>query len=92
MGLGNSIKVVGAILAGIIVLGSLNLGSFAVAGIFLAAIAGGLFWVCGVIVAAHGQVLTATLDTAVASSRFLTDTERAEAMSLPLSVVERAGA
>jgi hypothetical protein len=98
VGLGNTIKVVGVVLAGIIVLGSLSaanglFGSGAVlAGSFFAAIVGGLFWVCGVIVAAQGQILQATLDNAVASSHFLTDPERADAMSLPRSVADRSGA
>jgi hypothetical protein len=94
VGLGNTIKIVGAVLAGIIVLGSLSVGSevLTVAGVFLAAIGGGLFWVCGVIVAAQGQILRATLDDAVASSRFLTDHERADAMGLPRSVADRSGA
>lgn len=89
--LGNSVKIAGAVLAAVVALASLNLGSFAIAGFVVAAIGGGLFWVCGVVVAAHGQTLRATLDTAVASSRFLTDVERANAMGLPPSVADRAG-
>lgn len=98
VGLGNAIKVVGAILAGIIFLGSLSYGKDLLGGgavvavIVLAAIVGVLFWICGVIVAAQGQILRASLDTAVASSHFLTDTERADAMGLPPSVANRAGA
>lgn len=93
MGLGNTIKIVGAVLAGIIVLGSISAGSevLTVAGISLAAVVGGLFWVCGVIVAAQGQILRATLDNAVASSHFLTNAERADAMGLPRSVADRSG-
>jgi len=41
------------------------------------------FFVLGVLVSAQGQVLRATLDTAVSASRFLTDEERAVAMGLP---------
>jgi len=98
VGLGNVIKVVGAILAGIIVLVSLSSGdgplggAAVVAGIFIAAIVGVLFWVSGVVVAAQGQILLATLDNAVASSHFLTDLERADAMSLPRSVADRGAA
>jgi len=51
-------------------------GGAVVAGIFVAAIVGVLFWFCGVIVAAQGEILRATLDNAVASSHFLTDPER----------------
>ncbi len=98
VGLGNTIKVVGVVLAGIIVLGSLSAGNSLFGGgavlalTFLAAIVGGLFWVCGVIVAAQGQILQATLDNAVASSHFLTNPERADAMGLPRSVADRSGA
>lgn len=98
VGLGNTIKVVGVALAAIIVLGSLSSGDgpfgggAVVAGIFLAVIVGVLFWVCGVIVAAQGEILRATLDNAVASSHFLTDPERANAMGLPRSVAGRSDA
>lgn len=91
VGVGNAIKVVGAILAGIIIVGSLSEanGPFAAAGVFLGAAVGLLFWVCGVMVAAQGQILQATLDNAVASSHFLTDPERADAMGLPQSIADR---
>jgi hypothetical protein len=96
VGLGNAIKVVGGILAVIIFLGSLGAsantmfgGGIVVAGILFAVLVGVLFWVCGVIVAAQGQILEATLDTAVASSPFLTDQERAAAMGLPQSVARQ---
>lgn len=89
--LGNSVKIVGAILGGIILIGSLSSanspfgggGFILMIGIVAAVISGGLFWVCGVMVAAQGQILQATLDNAVASSHFLTDAERANAMGLP---------
>jgi hypothetical protein len=48
-----------------------------------------VFWVCGVIIAAQGQILQATLDNSVASSHFLTDPEPADAMGLPRSVADR---
>ena len=89
--LGNSIKIGGAVLSAVLSIASRSLGDFAPAGFVIAAIAGGLFWICGVIVTAHGETLRATLDTAVASSRFLTDRERAEAMGLPRSVADRQG-
>jgi hypothetical protein len=91
VGLGTFIKIVGAVLGGIILLGALSAGNgplgggAVVAGIFIAAIVGALFWVCGVMVAAQGQILQATLDTAVSSSHFLTDPERADAMGLSRS-------
>jgi hypothetical protein len=97
VGLGTAIKVVGVVIAGIIVLGSISSGSrgpfggggVVLGGIFLAAVVGILFWVCGVMVAAQGQILRATLDNAVANSPFLNDPERAEAMGLPKDVAAR---
>lgn len=86
VGLGNVIKVGGAVIGGLALLTSLSLGALAIPGILFlvaGALSGGVFWICGVIVAAHGQTLRATLDTAVSSSRFLTDAECAEAMGLP---------
>ena len=94
--IGNAIKVVSLILAGIILLGSLSSGEgqFGKAGMFIGAfvatISGALLWVCGVIVAALGQILLATLDTAVAHSPFLSDHERLDAMNLPRHI-SRAG-
>jgi hypothetical protein len=95
-GLGGFIKAVGAILGGLLLVGALaagdRLGGAAVlGGTFFAAVVGILCWVSGVIVAAQGQILLATLDTAVSSSRFLTDPERADAMGLPRSIAERSG-
>ena len=87
--LGNSTKFGGVGVSVVIGLASINLGSFAPAGFVLAAIAGSLFGICGVVVAAHGETLRATLDTAVASSHFLTNPERADAMGLPRSVADR---
>lgn len=80
IGLGNTIKVAGGVLAGIIALASLSAGALAILGLVMAAISGGLSWVCGVVVAAQGQILRATLDTAVATSPFLTDDQRLQAM------------
>lgn len=99
VGLGDAIKIIGTILGGIILLGSLSSansqfagGGLAFAGAFAAAVVGGIFWVCGVIVAAQGQILQATPDTAVGSSPFLTHPQRADAMGLPQSVADRARA
>jgi hypothetical protein len=96
LGLGNALKAVGAIVGVLIVLGSFASansqfggGGVIFGGVLAAAVVGGLFWVFGVIVAAQGQILRAQLDSAVATSRFLTDGERAEAMGLPAAVVGR---
>jgi hypothetical protein len=98
IGFGQAIKIAGAVVGGLIFLSSSSAGSgpfgggLAVAAAFFAVIVGGFFWVCGVIVAAQGQILRATLDNAVATSHFLTDAERAEAMGLPGSITDRSGA
>ena len=89
VGLGSSLKIIGLVLAAAILLASFNLrggalGSGALyAGAFFAAVLGALFWVSGVVVAAQGQILRAALDTAVATSPFLTHPERTDAMGLP---------
>jgi hypothetical protein len=66
-------------------------GGAVAAGIFVAAIVGVLFWVSGVIVAAQGQILRATLDNAVAHLPFLNDHERLDAMGMPRSIADRTG-
>ena len=50
-----------------------------VAGLFIAA----LFYFAGVLVSAQGQILRATLDSAVNGSPFLRNEDRARIMSLP---------
>src|ERR1022692_388150 len=92
VGLGNTIKVVGGILGALILFVSFasanGFGGMAVVvgGILFATLVGVLFWVCGVMVAAQGQILQATLDNTVANSPFLTDQERVAAMGLPRNV------
>jgi hypothetical protein len=77
VGFGTGIKVAGGAL-GLAML-FLRLGEL---GFVLAVLVAAVFFSFGVLLAAHGQVLSATLDTAVASSPFLTDEQRAIAMSL----------
>lgn len=52
-------------------------------GVIFATLVGGLFFLLGVLISAQGQLLMATADSAVYASPFLTDEERATAMSLP---------
>jgi hypothetical protein len=60
------------------------LGGFSlVIGLVLAVIVGGGGFILGTLLAAQGQVLKATLDTAVNSSPFLSNDQRVEIMSLP---------
>jgi hypothetical protein len=51
-------------------------------GIFVGIISGALFYIIGVLVSAQGQILKASLDSAVNSSPFLTNEHRAKIMSL----------
>jgi hypothetical protein len=93
VGLGTAIKIAGVIFAALILLGALTMGeTIALAGVVIAVLNGGLFWVCGVVVAAQGQILQATLDTAVGASHFLTDLQRAEAMGLPRALADHPAA
>jgi len=95
--LGTAIKVVGVVLAVLVLLVMLGTPSnpftgpaLKFAGIILSitiAVAG---WVWGVIVTAQGQILRATLDTAVANSPFLNDGERGEAMGIPAAAAAAA--
>ena len=57
-----------------------------VIGTVFGALVGGLFFLLGVLISAQGQLLKAHADSAVHTSPFLTDEERAVAMSLPYTV------
>jgi len=88
-GIGGVVKFIGALLGIIIVIAGFVVGSqgrdntmFVVGSFILAAIVTIPFYVLGVLVSAHGQVLKASLDEAVHTSPFLTDHQRASAMSL----------
>jgi hypothetical protein len=52
-------------------------------GVVFGALIGGLFFLLGVLISAQGQLLVAHADSAVHTSPFLTDEERASAMALP---------
>jgi hypothetical protein len=86
-GIGSAIKILGIVLGVIIVLGGLILASQGGALLFFASLVSGAvtaipIYVLGILVSAQGQVLKATLDTAVNTSPFLDDEERAVVMSL----------
>lgn len=96
VGLGTLIKLLGLVFAGIVLFvafrfanGVENSDPKVLGPVVLAAMVGVLSWICGVMIAALGQILRATLDNAVALSHFLTDPERVEAMGLPRSVTNR---
>lgn len=86
-GIGSAVKTIGIILGVIIALAGIAIGLnsklvFIIGGLILGAVVAIPLFVLGVFVAAHGQVLKATLDEAVHTSPFLTDDERATTMSL----------
>ncbi len=91
VGYANLIKIVGVVLAAVILLISLLVasqfqggGAFAMflVGLLNAAVVGILFYSVGILVAAQGEMLKATLDGAVNGSPFLTNEHRAKIMSL----------
>jgi len=99
--LGTAIKVIGFILAVLVFFVSLSarsanpfstggggLGVTGMVGIVFAIVIAIAGWVWGVVVIAQGQILRATLDTAVSGSPFLSDRDRAEAMGLPAALAE----
>lgn len=88
IGLGNTVKLVAFLAAAVIFLASLRVessffgGASIVFGLFLALIIGGGGFILGTLLSAQGQVLKATVDTAVNSSPFLQNEQRAQIMSL----------
>ena len=88
-GFGSTIKMLAGIFMLLVVLGGFilstnvhNGGAFIFAGLVVAVAFGVPIYVLGVLVAAQGQILKATLDTAVHSSPFLSDDQRASIMSI----------
>lgn len=61
-------------------------------GAIFGALVGGLFSLLGILISAQGQLLMAHADSAVHTSPFLSDKERAAAMSLPYTAPTTAGA
>jgi hypothetical protein len=78
---GQSIKIVGVIFAALIFYVTESMQSLATA-VIAGAVIGGIFFVIGIMVSAQGQMLKAVVDTAVNSSPFLDDNQRAATMSL----------
>lgn len=85
---GNVIKFCGIIIGIITVFIGSNLSNFfgsgniGVSSIFFAILIGGSIYLLGTIITAQGQIMQATLDTAVNSSSFLNEDERIKAMRL----------
>ena len=87
---GSAVKVIGAIIAAVLALASLAAfedlgGGVALGGLLIAAVLLAGFWSFGVLVTAQGQLLFATLDTAVNGSPFLDQPQRARIMGIALS-------
>jgi len=93
VGAGEFFKTVGIVLAVLIGVGALIVAgktqdgqqqtAILLSGSVVAGFAGGMLFLFGILVAAQGQLLKATLDTAVNTSPFLTNDDRARMMSLP---------
>lgn len=88
---GNFTKIIGGIIALIVFCGVAFIGSQnpaggglygMVGGFILAVPVGGTFYMSGVFMVAQGQLLKATLDSAVQTSPFLTNDEKADVMGL----------
>lgn len=92
---GGVIKATGIIIGGLLVLIGLMvagtsgprdpLSILGIAGVVVGIIAGAMFFIIGVLVSAQGQILKASLDSAVNTSPFLMKEQRAEIMLLPKS-------
>lgn len=85
VGAGSTIKTIGAVLGALVALLSLSLSSFsgtlALLGVLLGVVVGAVFFMFGVLVSAQGQVLRATLDSAVYSCPLLNDDQKAQIAS-----------
>lgn len=81
---GDILKWIGCGIGGLILLLGLASGSgFGIMGALVTgAVMAGIFFVLGILVAAQGQMLRATLDTAVNTSPVLTSEEKIQMMSL----------
>ena len=97
-GLGGVIRTVGIVVGVVIGLPALGLAFkegvgvlVGLMGIALAGCVATLFYLLGTLVAAQGQILKATLDTAVNTSAFLSPDDRAAIMSLRQTAPAQAG-
>ena len=90
VGVGVAFKVIGVILGILIVLIAIVAGSDGrggasiglVGGSIVGVVVGAFFYVIGTIVSSQGQILQATLDSAVNTSPHINNSEKAEIMSL----------
>jgi hypothetical protein len=83
VGLGNTVKIGGLVIAGLIFLMGIRGGGFGtIAALPFAVVIGGGGFVAGTLLAAVGQIHRATLDGAVNTSPFMDDAQRAQVMSI----------
>jgi hypothetical protein len=89
-GAGLTIKTIGLVIGAVLALASFAIASrggvgllFALVGVAIAGTVATVLFLLGTLASAQGQLLKATLDTAVNTSQFLTDQDRARIMSLP---------
>jgi hypothetical protein len=87
-GFGATIKGIGIVIGALMVLGSivaaLESGALiSLGGIVIAVAITAVLYLLGTLASAQGQILKATLDTAVNSSEFLSAHDRAQVMSIP---------
>lgn len=84
VGIGKLIKAVGLVLGILIALAGLGGGDsrLFVGGVLLGAMVALFFYPWGILVSAQGQILRATLDSAVHGSPFLQEREKAKVMGL----------
>lgn len=86
--IGTTIEIVGLVLAILIIGGSFaaanhqKIAVFGIIGLIVGVFIGVLFYLLGVLVKAQGQILRATLDTAINSSPFISDEQKARALTL----------
>jgi len=99
VGIGNAVKVIGILVAVLIGAGTVLLTNQIkgdaslpplIGGIVTAALVGLICYAFGTLVAAQGQTLKATLDSAVNTSTFLSNELRAKIMSLPSDTTDLA--
>ena len=97
-GVGMTIKAVGILVGALLALASLGSATkggvgivFAFMGIAVAGTIAAVLFLLGILASAHGQLLKATLDIAVNTSRVLTDQDRARIMSTPYGAPAAAG-
>lgn len=97
IGIGNTIKGIALVIGGLFALGGLIISTQGVGGMMagVGTVAFGVgigivVYLVGILISAQGQVVRATLDTAVNTSPFLDDRTRASILTLPVPTQQSA--